>query len=202
MENNTTQTEIIEYTTNIEQDGKTYFQSLAHQLADYVCSREYDDFKFTAEKGFTSAKIFIEKAQAAGLFSFEKSNGKKCIGVILFDVENNRMILRKTGVNREIHEFHADGKLDDCFGVQYEIFKYLRDGDIIQVHSSEIEGRKKVPYVYRITKIKALRNGRFLHFKGHGTQFFIPVADFKREVERRSTQSTTKEKKWTKKNAT
>ena len=98
----------------------------------------------------------------------------------MYDIENNRMVLRKTNVDRTIHEFHADGDLDDCFGVQYDVFKYLRDSDIIQIHTIENVSGVKMNFCYQISKYKALRNGRFLHFKGHGTQFFIPIADFKK----------------------
>lgn len=177
------QNDLINYSTDVVVDGKQYFQSLAHQLANHICKRTYEEFRLTCEKGFMSATIFIEKIeQQGGVFVSTKYGEKKCVGVILYDLEKNKMTLRKTNVNRDKHEFHADGTLDDCFGVQYEIFKYLRDGDIIQIHTTEREGRKQVACKYRITKMKALKNGRFLHFKGHGTQFFIPVADFHKEV--------------------
>ena len=90
-------------------------------------------------------------------------------------------MLRKTNVNPEIHEFHSDSKRNmcECFGVQYEIFKYLRDNDIIQIHTVERKVRKKQRYVYTITKFKAVKSGRFLHFIGYGTQFFIPKSEFK-----------------------
>lgn len=172
----------IEYSTKIVIDGHDFFQSLAHQLANHVCKKVYEEFRLSAELGFTAATIYIEYLRVpATEYTAARYSEKKCIGVILFDVDNNRMTLRKTNVDRKVHEFHADGNLDDCFGVQYEIFKYLRDGDVIQIHTVERELRRKAPFVYRITKIKALKNGRFLHFKGHGTQFFIPIADFKRE---------------------
>lgn len=171
----------IGYTTNLVKDGHEYFQSLAHQLAKYICKKEYDEFKLSAELGFTNAQIYLEQIiTPGGYFASTKYGEKKCIGVIYFDIDTNRMTLRKTNVDRTIHEFHADGNLDDCFGVQYEIFKYLRDGDIIEIRTVERVARKKVNFIYRITKMKALKNGRFLHFKGHGTQFFIPIADFKK----------------------
>lgn len=185
----------IQYTTNLVKDGREYFQSLAHQLAKHVTAKTYDEFRLTAEYGFMDAKIYLEKIiTPGGYFAAAKYGDKKCIGVVLYDIESNRMTLRKTNVDRTVHEFHADGDLDACFGVQYEIFKYLRDSDIIQIHTVERVARKNIAFIYRITKMKALRNGRFLHHKGHGTQFFIPIADFKK-----SEGAPVKKKKATKK---
>ena len=169
----------INYTNNVVVEGRNYFQSLAHQLGEYICEKHYTEYRLTMEYGFTSAKIFIETLEVPGsYFVSAKYSPKKCIGVIYYDVETNKMTLRKTNVDRTIHEFHADGELDDCFGVQYDVFKYLRDSDLIEIHTQEKVNGVTTAFVYRITKIKALKNGRFLHFKGHGTQFFIPIADF------------------------
>ena len=190
----------IDYNTNLVIDGRQYFQSLAHQLASHICKKSYDEFKLSAELGFMDAKIYLERIIAPGTYyAATKYGEKKCIGVIYFDIETNRMTLRKTNVDRTIHEFHADGNLDDCFGVQYEIFKYLRDGDIIEIRTVEKVARKKINFIYRITKMKALKNGRFLHFKGHGTQFFIPIADFKKiEGSEFKKKRQTKARKWAK----
>lgn len=171
----------INYSTNVVIDGRSYFQSMAHQLAAHICKKDYKEYRLTADYGFTSATIYFESIIVPpSPFMSGKYGDKKCVGVILFDIENNRMTLRKTNVDRTVHEFHADGDLDDCFGVQYDVFKYLRDSDTIQIHTVERVARKKLAFIYRISKMKALRNGRFLHFKGQGTQFFIPVADFKK----------------------
>ena len=171
----------INYSNKIIVNGYEYFQSLAHQLADFVCQKKYEEYRFSVEYGFLSSKMFLETVIEKGnMFHATKYSEKKCIGVILYDANNNRMILRKTNVDRTIHEFHADGDLDDCFGVQYDVFKYLRDSDIIQIHPIENVSGVKMNFCYQISKYKALRNGRFLHFKGHGTQFFIPIADFKK----------------------
>ena len=171
----------IEYTNKVIQNGYEFFQSLAHQLAGYLTKQEFEEYRQSAEYGHTSAKMFIENVTKKGtMFNATEYGPKKCIGVILYDLESNQMILRKTNVDRTIHEFHADGNLDDCFGVQYDVFKYLRDSDLIHIHTIEKVSGVKMEFCYQISKCKALRNGRFLHFKGHGTQFFIPIADFKR----------------------
>lgn len=171
----------INYTNNVVVEGRNYFQSLAHQLGEFLCEKQYPEFRLTAEYGFTSTKLFIETVEVpGGYFLSTKYSQKKCIGVILYDIETNKMTLRKTNVDRTVHEFHADGELDDCFGVQYDVFKYLRDSDLIEIHTQEMINGVKMAFCYRINKFKALKNGRFLHFKGHGTQFFIPIADFKK----------------------
>ena len=190
----------INYSTTLIKDGREYFQSLAHQLARYICGKTYDEFRLSGETlGYLNAKIYLEKIITPGTyFSSTKYGEKKCIGAIYYDPDTNRMTLRKTNVDRTIHEFHADGNLDDCFGVQYEIFKYLRDSDIIEIRTIERVVRKNIEFIYRISKMKALKNGRFLHFKGHGTQFFIPIADFKRiegKPAKKKKQTNTKDTK-------
>ena len=172
----------IAFTTDVEKDGKQYFQSLAHQLAGHICKKEYEEFRLTCEYHFLSATIYLERILSkGGWFSSTKYDEKKCIGVLLFDIETNRITLRKTNVEPEKHEFHKDEKrqMNECFGVSYEIFKYLRDNDLIQIHTIERKVRHHQRYTYTISKLKAVRNGRFLHFKGYGIQFFIPKADFK-----------------------
>ena len=85
--------------------------------------------------------------------------------------------------------------MDECFGVQYDIFRYLRDSDLIEIHTIKQQDKHKEKLVYIISKLKAVRSGRFLHFKGYGIQFFIPKLAFKcfskgkvKEKKRKSTK--------------
>ncbi len=174
----------IEFNPNYEQNGISYYYPISLQIARHISSRKYDEFRLTYEANSigTVVSIFYEKIiQKGGYFLSEKYAPKQCIGVLINDIENNRITLRKTNVNTEIHEFHADSKRNmcECFGVQYELFKHLKDNDLIQIHTIERKVRHQQRYTYTITKFKAVRNGRFLHFNGYGTQFFIPKADFK-----------------------
>ncbi|MBO4739427.1 MAG: hypothetical protein J5606_07705, partial [Bacteroidales bacterium] len=100
---------------------------------------------------------------------------------LYYEIYFNRITMQKTNVDIEKHEFHKDEKrlMDECFGVQYEIFKFLRDSDLIKIYTVERKVRHKQQFIYIINKLKAVKNGRFLHFTGYGTQFFIPKADFK-----------------------
>jgi len=180
----------IEYTTTIIKDGREYFQSCAHQLAKHICSKSYSEFKLSAEYGFTSAKIYFESISGGSVYD-KPQKIKKCIGNLLFNIDNNEIILRKYNVQREIHEFHKG----ECFGVQYEIFKYLRDCDWIQICTVETVNGKNVKFIYSIKKLKAMKNGKFLHFAGHGTQFFIPVADFSKSAGQEIKQVKKKRKK-------
>ena len=71
----------INYTTSLIQDGREYFQSLAHQLAKHICAKTYDEFRLTAELGFMDAKIYLEKIiTPGGHFIAPKYGEKKCIG--------------------------------------------------------------------------------------------------------------------------
>lgn len=183
-------------------NGQQFFYSPAQQLAKHICSQNYEDYRLSYEEGFTSATIYFEqKIREWSYFASEKYGDKKCIGVLFYDIDTNRIILRKTNVQLETHEFHADEKrgMDDCFGVQYEIFKYLRDPDLIQICTVERCPRHKQNVTYTITKSTAARHGRFLQFKGCGKQFFIPKADFKRTegkvVKEKTKKQKTKEKK-------
>lgn len=174
--------ENLNFNPDVIIDGKSYYFSPAQQLANHICKKEYEEFRLTQEWKHLSASIFLERVLVpGGFFCSTKYAPKQCIGVLLFDMDSNRIILRKTNVNTEIHEFHKDEKrkMNECFGVSYEIFKYLRDGDLIQIHTIERKVRHQQRYTYTITKLKAVKNGRFLHFKGYGIQFFIPKADFK-----------------------
>ena len=164
-------------------NGRSYFYSPAVQLAKHICSKTYEGYRLSYEEDFTAATIFFEEIlREASYFASAKYGDKKCIGVLLYDCDKNQITLRKTNVNIEVHEFHADKKrgMDDCFGVQYEIFKYLRDPDLIQICAVERCVRHKQNVTYTITKSNAARHGRFLQFKGCGKQFFIPKADFKK----------------------
>ncbi len=162
-------------------NGRQYFCSPAHQLAKYICQKTYDEFRLSSEYGFTHATIYMERILQRGTcFTSVKYEQKKCIGVLFYDINTNRLMLQKTNVNPEKHELHKDDNKqnDECFGVQYEIFKYLRDSDLIRICTEERKARSKQNFVYVITKLKAVKKGRFLHFPGYGTQFFIPKADF------------------------
>lgn len=174
--------ENLNFNPDVIIDGRSYYFSPAQQLASHICKKTYKEFRLSQEWNHLSASIFLERLISEGSwFSSPKYAPKQCIGVLLYDIDTNRIILRKTNVNTEIHEFHKDEKrqMDECFGISYEIFKYLRDSDLIQIHTIERKVRHQQRYVYTISKLKAVRNGRFLHFKGYGIQFFIPKADFK-----------------------
>lgn len=174
----------IDFEPNVVQNGSSCYYPISLQIAKHISSRKYDEFRLSYESNSigTYVHIYYEKIlQEGGYFSSTKYAPKQCIGVLYHDIETNRVTLRKTNVITEIHEFHADEKRNmcECFGVQYEIFKHLRDNDLIQIQTIERKVRHQQRFNYYITKLKAVKNGRFLHFKGYGIQFFIPKADFK-----------------------
>ena len=174
--------ENLNFNPDVIIDGKSYYFSPAQQLSSHICKKTYKEFRLTQEWHHLSATVYLERIiQEGGYFTSTKYAPKQCIGVLIYDIDKNRIILRKTNVNTDIHEFHKDEKrqMNECFGVSYEIFKYLRDNDLIQIHTIERKVRHQQRYTYTISKLKAVRNGRFLHFKGYGIQFFIPKADFK-----------------------
>ncbi len=174
----------VEFKTDVIKDGYSYFCPIPIQIASHISKRNYDEFRLSYEANTTGTcvSIFYEKViQKESWFTPGKYAPKQCIGVLTFDIDENRMTLRKTNVNPEIHEFHADSKrnMKECFGVQYELFKYLRDNDLIKIHTIERKVRHYQRFMYVISKFKAVKTGRFLHFKGFGTQFFIPKESFR-----------------------
>lgn len=174
--------ENLNFNPDVIIDGRSYYFSPAQQLSSHICKKTYDEFRLTQEWNHLSSAIYLERViQKGGWFGSTKYAPKQCIGVLYYDLDKNRIILRKTNVKPEIHEFHKDEKrqMNERFGVSYEIFKYLRDSDLIQIHTIERKVRHQQRYTYTISKLKAVKNGRFLHFKGYGIQFFIPKADFK-----------------------
>ena len=64
----------IAFTTDIEKDGKQYFQSLAHQLAGHICKKEYEEFRLTCEYHFLSATIYRRKSRKPLQTSLRKEN--------------------------------------------------------------------------------------------------------------------------------
>lgn len=174
----------VEFKTDVIKDGYNCFYPTSIQIAKHITNRNYDEFRLTYEANTvgTCVSIYYEKIiQRGGCFMPTKYAPKQCIGVLIYDIEKDRITLRKTNVKTEIHEFHADSKrnMDECFGVQYELFKYLKDNDLIQIHTIERKVRHEQRFIYTITKFKAVKTGRFLHFKGFGTQYFIPKSDFR-----------------------
>ena len=174
----------VNFEPEIEKNGSRFVYPLSIQIAQHISKKSYEEFRLSYESNDwgTAVSIYLERViQPGTYFSSTKYAPKQCIGVLIYDLEKNRTILKKTNVNSEIHEFHADSKrnMDECFGVQYELFKYLKDDDLIQIHTIERKVRHQQRFTYVINKLKAIKNGRFLHFKGYGTQFFIPKADFK-----------------------
>ena len=51
----------INYSTKVIIDGREYFQSLAHQLAAYLCKQNFEEYRLTSETGFLSSKILSKK---------------------------------------------------------------------------------------------------------------------------------------------
>ena len=179
-------------------DRNTYYP-VALQIAKHITAKEYKEFRLTyeADSCGTCVSIYYERVlQEGGYFISAKYTPKQCIGVLICDIEKNRIIFKKTNANTEIHVLRKDekGQMEECFGVSSEIFKYLRDNDLIQICTIERKTRYQQSFTYTITKSKAVNYGCFLHLRDYGIQFFIPKADFKR-VEGKRISNKTKNKK-------
>lgn len=175
----------IQYSTTVIHNGQEYFQSPAHQLANHICKKEYENFRFSWKKGFTSSKIFIQQIIEKGsLYCYSKFSKKKFAGEIIYDLQNDRMTLTKSVEKFEIRKISMNGRFEDFFSVHNEIFKHLRDEDVIQINTVEREIRKKIACKYLIKKKNALTNGKIILDEGFGNYFFIPVSDFYRIKEK------------------
>lgn len=163
----------INFTTDVVIDGKTYFQSLAHQLAAHVCNKEYDNFRLSFNAGFMHAEIFLEEILIKGGFFYSERLGEKFkIGDITYDVNTDRMKFIQQDSN-ENGEF---------LSVQYEIFQHLRKFDLIQINTIERKVRHKSLCVYRILKHNALNCGHLVNTEKHGKKFVIPKSKFNCEI--------------------
>ena len=145
-----------------------FVESEAHRIAHTVCKREYSDYKLTYEFEFIHAKIFFQDKNY-----FQKKE-QKCIGMLLYDFENDIVTLRKTCFEAEKHEHHQSNSL----AISYDLFKQLRLKDRIEIHEETRTGTKY--NVYKIGVRKATDKGHFKHYKKEGfeLQFFIPREDF------------------------
>lgn len=171
----TDDTSEIDYSPDVIIDGRSYWRSPAHQVASHICKKTYDDFILSAEYDFSSAKIFMERIiEKPSVFTGGKKSPKKCLGVLYYDTDTDQIKLIKTMVDETVHEFHKDDKrkLDDCFGVHYDIFRYLRDDDLIVFKTIERKVRNKENFVYVVKKNKSRTNGAFLTFQRLGNTIF------------------------------
>lgn len=163
----------INFTTDVVIDGKTYFQSLAHQLAAYVCKKEYDNFRLRNKKGFMNAEIYMEEIIVKGGFFFSERLGKKFkICDLNYNVDKDRIAY--------IQQDYENS--EESLFIQYEIFKYLRDFDLIQINTIERKVCHKSLCVYRILKHNALNCGHLVNTEKHGKKFVIPKSKFNCEI--------------------
>lgn len=171
--------ENINLTTSINIDGKEYFISPAQTLAKKICAKDYDTYRLTKEDGFISSTIFYERIiQKGSCFVSAKYAAKKEIGVLYWDVNKSHIVFRKDIQDVKKHEFKADMILDDYFYVFDDIYKLLRDEDLIEIRTFERKIRHKEKFVYRILKKNAEEKGFKKIIDGIGTMFFIPKTAF------------------------
>ena len=186
----------IDFETKVIINEREYWRSPAQYLANYVTKQQCNGIRYSAEYGFSSAKLFVEALRKAGsLFEREFWSEKRFLGELFFDAENNQIILKKTIESVDKYEFCKEEKqIRECFSVQYDIFRYLRDTDLIEIHIIERKIRHKEKFVYIISKLKAVKSGYLLNINGFGSQFFIPKPDFKC-IERKLILNNVKKKK-------
>lgn len=171
--------ENIDLTTTTYIDGKKYFVSPAQTLAKNICAKNYDIYRLTKEDGFISSTIFYEKIlQKGSCFVAAKYAAKKEIGVLYFDLNKSHIVFRKDIQDIKKHEFKADLILDDFFYVFDDVFKLLRDEDLVEIRTFERKIRHKEKFVYKILKKNAKEKGLKKWIDGIGYMFFIPKNSF------------------------
>jgi len=165
----------IDYSTKVIIDGKEYFQSPAQSLAKFLCNNKHNGFRFTKHDGFLNSVLYIELLlQQGNIFTAEKYTLKRNIGNLLYILNRNQICFLRTLDKPE----KFDINLDNYLAVQYEVFKYLRNTDLIEFDIIERKIRHKERFIYRILKLNALKNGFKRDIKGFGSLFFIPKTDF------------------------
>ncbi|HIS88904.1 TPA: hypothetical protein IAA87_05745 [Candidatus Avigastranaerophilus faecigallinarum] len=169
----------INYSTNKEINGRAYFNSPAQSLADFVCKKEYDSYRFSNRKGFLNSEIFIEKIlQKGSIYTPTKYDIKRNIGNLQYDLEKNIIIFQRRIEKPNKKEFKTDFDCLLYFSIQYEFYQYLRDFDLIEIYTIERKIRHKTNYKYTIKKCAADKNGLKKEIPGYGILFFIPRNDF------------------------
>lgn len=166
-------------------------------IADRICKEHHDGYTITNEREGWVAKVFMQKMEKVQSW-FDKEDShvtlgkvKKCLGWLIWDPETDVVTLRKTQVDSELHEFHTG----DCLAISYDVFKNLRDQDIIQIHGDYTDKDGKVtPMIFRIKKYKAAREGDFKHFGEHGLQYFIPKDAFWKDIDKTKMKTKKAEK--------
>lgn len=184
--------ENLNFNPNVIKNGYAFYYSPAQQLASHICQKSREDFRFSKEFNGTSALIFSEKIlQKENYFCAAKYSKKQCIGTLLCDINTNQIIYRKSNTDTEIQEFRED----ECFAVSFEIFKYLRDNDLIQICTIERKIRHRQHYTYTTTKLKAASNGTSIYCDDLGIQFLIPKPVFKCVAGKRALKNSKNKKK-------
>lgn len=174
-------------------------------VADKACKEEHTDYRLSCKKDGTCAQVYMHTYNTKTYTSYidgetyttnGNSENTKCLGWLLWDPNTDIVTLRKTSVDSEKHVYNRE----DCLAVSYDIFKYLRDADVIQIHSDYTDKDGKVtPMIFRIKKYKAAKLGEFKHFKGYGLQYFIPIDAFWKCVDETKLRSKKAAKKPAKK---
>lgn len=163
-------------------------------IADLVCKQRSEGYELRTKKEGFVAQIFLHpKKQLKCFYDPEHKTDvldpkapPKCLGWLIWNMETNNVTLRKTAVDSEMHEYHKE----DCLAVSYDIFKNLRDMDVIQIHTDFTDKDGVVtPMIYRIKKYKAAKLGDFKQFSGHGLQYFIPKDAFWKEIDKTKLRS-------------
>lgn len=170
-------------------------------IASLVCKEHHDGYVLKCENSGFVSKIFMHSKKTVPC-RYDKEDehcvidkNAKCLGWLIWYPETDTVVLRKTQVDTEKHEFHTG----EALAISYDIFKNLRDHDIIQIYANtKDKDGNTVPMIYKIKKYKAAKVGDFKHFGEHGLQYFIPVDAFHKEVDIRATKpKATKKKKHT-----
>ncbi|MEI7474716.1 MAG: hypothetical protein WCK67_08040 [bacterium] len=151
-----------------------FVESQAHRIAHTICSKEYNGYTLTCEFDFMHAKVFFQSK------SYLKNTEQKCIGMLLYDFENDIITLRKTCFEADKHEHHKSNSL----AVSYDLFKHLRIKDRIEIH--EVSRVSKKCNIYKIGVRKATDKGQFRHYQkeGYELQFFIGREHFRVEEQK------------------
>lgn len=154
-------------------------------IAKQIITEHHDEYTLEYEKLGTNAKInFTQNRKMVDFYDKEhitwiKSNTPpRSLGVLYWtNDELNKVILK---LKKEEADYAGNEK-EGCFYIFHDIFKYLRDYDLIEIKTSErnLKGQE-IPMVYITSKEWINKSGYVLNENEYGLQCVINKSLFKK----------------------
>ena len=176
-------------------------------LAKQIASEYHGEYELTYEKTGTAAKIsLIQKKKIVDFYDKEhithiKSNAPPNILGNLYWIGDS---LNRVSYSIDENETVCRKKENpDCFLVSYDIFKHLREYDIVEIKATDFHPKigKDIPMIFRSNKKWIIEHGYTILNTDFGVYCCIQKSVFYRTPNLvKNTKQKRGNKKWTRKN--